>query len=149
VSVTYDRLHIGTEPEEKTMQELGAVLAVLGESSGRVTRNFLRRCLANPSTRAFVARAPGGQIVGTVFANLVFTGDDIEGRLDNVAVLDTFRGQGIARKLLDRAIGYCTHEGAIKIELTCATHREIAGKLYESLGFVERPTRVYSLRVHR
>ena len=109
----------------------------------------MRNTLTSPQSSLFVARDTDADdlIVGTVVATVVHTPDDVEGRIDDVAVLGEYRGNGIAKTLMKNTIAHLTEAGVLDIELTCAPHREAAGHLYEGLGFTERKTRVYKLHV--
>jgi putative acetyltransferase len=55
--------------------------------------------------------------------------------LGGVAVDPEYRGKGIGRKMLERAIGICWARGFTRIELTVSVENQTAIKLYENLGF--------------
>jgi ribosomal protein S18 acetylase RimI-like enzyme len=60
-------------------------------------------------------------------------------RLEHVSVLPGFRGQGIARKLIESLLLFASAEGR-HVDLTCEPSRKEANKLYESMGFKWRDT---------
>lgn len=59
----------------------------------------------------------------------------------NVAVHPDFRGQGIARKLTDKAIAHVRQHGGRTIYLQVRSENEIAQKLYLTHGFTEMTRR--------
>ncbi|MCD6291305.1 MAG: GNAT family N-acetyltransferase, partial [Anaerolineae bacterium] len=59
------------------------------------------------------------------------------GRIDDVAVLPTYRGRGIGRALLLAAMNYLWEHGCRVIELTVDGENVGARRLYDALGFVE------------
>ena len=63
--------------------------------------------------------------------------------VDYVCVLEEYRGQGIAKKLLDYAEEYAKENKAIYLQLTCSTFRTSAHKLYEKCGFIKRDSDLY------
>lgn len=83
-------------------------------------------------------------IVGVVIyvTRRLFVG--IKGLIEDVVVDEQYRGRGIGRALMERAINNAP-AGTKCIDLTSRPERVIAGGLYESLGFVGRKTRVYRL----
>lgn len=99
--------------------------------------------------RDFIAKAEAN---GRAFFLLAFAGDDVVGMLDlwagerpqnrhmasfGVSVAKPWRGCGIARRLIEAAVGEAkSWPDLCRIELECVTHHEGAIRLYESLGFV-------------
>ena len=49
------------------------------------------------------------------------------------------RGQGLGRRLLDRALAWARARGHARVELETATRLEEAVALYRKAGFVPRP----------
>ncbi len=63
--------------------------------------------------------------------------------VDNIAVHPDFRGQGIARRLLDEVFQYYVDRGALRFTLEVDTTNAPAIKLYEKLGFRRYSTLYY------
>ena len=63
--------------------------------------------------------------------------------VDYVCVLNLYRGQGIAEKMLEYAEKIAKDNGAIYLQLTCSTFRTSAHKLYEECGFIKRDSDLY------
>ena len=73
-----------------------------------------------------------GQVIGTC-AVLPHGTDDVE--LAKLTVAAEFRGQGIARRLVERCIAYAREQKARRVMLVSNSRLQAALRLYESLGF--------------
>ena len=65
--------------------------------------------------------------------------------IEDVAVDEAARGQGIGEALSHAAVDHARAHGARTIELTSRPAREVANRLYRKLGFEIRNTNVYRL----
>ena len=68
-----------------------------------------------------------------------------ECRIEELVVLESFRGQGIARQLVQAMIVEARTMNASHIELTSKPEREAANQFYLKTGFRPRETNVYRL----
>lgn len=59
----------------------------------------------------------------------------IEGAIQNVGVVPQFRGMGLGRELLQRALQGFRETGCVKVNLEVTIHNTGAIRLYESIGF--------------
>lgn len=120
------------------------VASVLGEY-GFVVDPVLEADLDDPA-RAYgavwVARDPdggGGDLVGSVAIRVLDGGDMAE--LKRMYLDPAYRGQGIGRALLNRAIDWARDRGCRVIVLDTSGAMVAAKGLYESAGFVRTGTR--------
>jgi len=65
--------------------------------------------------------------------------------IEDVAVDEAARGEGIGEALSRAAVDHARAHGARTIELTSRPAREVANRLYRKLGFEIRNTNVYRL----
>ncbi len=65
--------------------------------------------------------------------------------IEDVVVDDAFRGQGIGRALMEKAIDKAVEAKAKTVSLTSRPSREAANRLYQRLGFNLHRTNVYIL----
>ncbi len=65
--------------------------------------------------------------------------------LFNVAVLETYRKQGIGKQMLSDIIQKAKEEGYRQISLTCLESAEPAHRLYESVGFQRADSCKYTI----
>ena len=79
---------------------------------------------------SFVAEA-GGRLAGAILSGH----DGRRGYLYHAAVLPEFRGQGIGRALVDRAMEALQREGIHKVGLYAYTENRVGNDFWEHLGF--------------
>ena len=84
----------------------------------------------------FWAASSAGSVVGCIGA-LRLDGADFE--LRRMYVDPAFRGRGIAHRLLDIALAWCSVHGAANVYLETNEQWKAAHHLYEKRGFVEVP----------
>ena len=60
-----------------------------------------------------------------------------------VSVDPQYQGKGFGRQMMEYAISYAKENDVSRMELTSGNQREVAHKLYQSLGFVKRDTSVF------
>lgn len=88
---------------------------------------------ANPAG-VFVAES-GGKVVGYITTRI-----DRElgkGRIPNLAVDASTRGQGLGRKLIEHALAYFLSEGMEYAMIETMAYNEVGNHLYPSCGFQE------------
>jgi len=73
--------------------------------------------------------------------------DEIAGHVDDVVVADSYRGQGIATKLMEKVISIARERGHRYIDLTSRPSREAANHIYKKIGFQKRETNPYRLKL--
>ena len=77
----------------------------------------------------------------------VFTLQGMKARIEDVAVDEDRRGQGIAKTLLARLIQDARYDSYVQLDLTSHPRRETANALYVKLGFEHYETNVYRLKL--
>ncbi|MBE5793430.1 MAG: GNAT family N-acetyltransferase [Clostridiales bacterium] len=95
---------------------------------------YLRR---NPTT-SFVA-LDGESIIGVIMAGH----DGRRGYIHHTAVLPDYRGQGIARELVNHAMDALEAEGIHKVALVAFARNEIGNGFWQKIGFDKRDDLVY------
>ena len=90
-----------------------------------------------------VARDDDGRILGTLTFVLYRVASGIKGRIEDVIVDETARGQGIGELLVREGMRLANEAGVLMLELTSMPYRQSANRLYKRLGFVRKPTNVY------
>ena len=86
-----------------------------------------------PSTRFFELAISDNEIVG--YAGVIAPGPDAVADILTVTVIDGFRRQGIAKRLIADIEGYCQSKESNAIMLEVATDNTGAIALYENLGY--------------
>jgi [ribosomal protein S18]-alanine N-acetyltransferase len=88
-----------------------------------------------PSTRFFELAISNNEIVG--YAGVIAPGPDAVADILTITVIDGFRRQGIAKRLIADIEGYCQSKGSSAIMLEVATDNIGAIALYENLGYTQ------------
>ena len=102
-------------------------------------RPHAERVIESPENAIFVAETVEGRVAGyaivggasSMLSQLPF------GFLYDVWVAPEFRRQGVARRLVERAMEWCHTQGHTKLKLEASARNGAARALYASLGFVE------------
>ena len=87
--------------------------------------------------QAFTARADDGTLAGFVW--VARTHNDSTGQLEasllNQYVAETYRGQGLGRRLMETAEAWARQQGLPRISLSVGAPNTLGQKLYQSLGY--------------
>ncbi|WP_293600215.1 GNAT family N-acetyltransferase [Polynucleobacter sp. 39-46-10] len=117
------------------------------EPNSEAQRNALRKIILDPKIGVVLVARGDEKILGMV--NLLFTESTALGSkvaiLEDMVVLDTFRGEGIGSKLIDYAIGEAKNEGCKRITLLADIENTKAQSFYQMKGFVKSKMTPYRL----
>ena len=102
------------------------------------SREGIEKYLKRNPTTSFVAESEG-KIIGVIMAGH----DGRRGYIHHTAVLPMYRGQGIARKLVECAINALDKEGIMKVNLVAFCNNDLGNGFWEHIGFAERKDLVY------
>lgn len=67
--------------------------------------------------------------------------------IEDVVVDNAYRGRGLGKRLVAHAIDYCKEQGIDTLILTSNPKRIAANALYRSLGFEQKETNVYRMKL--
>jgi ribosomal protein S18 acetylase RimI-like enzyme len=96
------------------------------------------------SQTMLVARADDdGEIIGTLTLVMYRVSSGLKGRIEDVIVDNSARGQGVGDALVREGMARANTARVLMLELNSMPYRESANRLYKRLGFVRRPTNVY------
>jgi ribosomal protein S18 acetylase RimI-like enzyme len=116
-------LHAAFEPYRSQYSAAAYEDTVLNDDS-------LRQRLGNMNL--FVALDGSGNVIGTVGCSISSPG---EGHIRGMAVLETWRGDGVADQLLDQAISKLREERCTRVTLDTTAPLKRAIRFYEKNGF--------------
>jgi ribosomal protein S18 acetylase RimI-like enzyme len=85
--------------------------------------------------QSYIARAADGTGLGVALTAVRRAGDQVRSRVAAMGVTPEGRGQGLARRLLERQIADARARGSREIVLECFSNNTRALPLYESAGF--------------
>jgi ribosomal protein S18 acetylase RimI-like enzyme len=130
-----------TEATEELVEMFRALLPQLTEARTPPTLAQLQDVVSNQTL--LVARDDDGRIVGTLTFVLYRVASGVKGRIEDVIVDESARGQGVGETLVREGMRLANEAGVLMLELTSMPYRQSANRLYKRLGFVRKPTNVY------
>ena len=130
-----------TEATEELVEMFRALLPQLTEARTPPTLAQLQDVVSNQTL--LVARDDEGRIVGTLTFVLYRVASGVKGRIEDVIVDESARGQGVGETLVREGMRLANEAGVLMLELTSMPYRQSANRLYKRLGFVRKPTNVY------
>jgi ribosomal protein S18 acetylase RimI-like enzyme len=130
-----------TEATEELVETIRALLPQLSEARRPPTLEQLREVVSTQTL--LVARDDDGRVAGVLTFVSYRVSSGIKGRLEDVIVDESVRGQGVGEALVREGMRRANEAGVLMLELTSMPYRQSANRLYKRLGFVRKPTNVY------
>lgn len=130
------------------LEQLNQLIPQLSGSAKLLTVGEFTKIVECSSTYLFCAEED--KIIQGMLSLVVFpipTG--VRAWIEDVVVKTESRGKGIGKLLTLHGISVANRLGASTVDLTSRPSREIANKLYQSLGFDIRSTNVYRHKFQR
>ena len=136
------RLEQAHEASEELLEAIHRLLPQLTEARTPPTLAQLAETVAGQTV--LVARDDDdASIVGTATFVTYRVSSGLKGRLEDVIVDSSARGQGVGEALVLEVMRRANQAQVLMLELTSMPYRESANNLYKRLGFVRKPTNVY------
>jgi ribosomal protein S18 acetylase RimI-like enzyme len=135
------RIERVTEASDELVETIRALLPQLTEARTPPTLEQLQDVVTNQ--RLLVARDEDGAVLGTLTFVLYRVSSGVKGRIEDVIVDESARGQGVGEALVREGMRLANEAGVLMLELTSMPYRQSANRLYRRLGFVRKPTNVY------
>jgi ribosomal protein S18 acetylase RimI-like enzyme len=136
------RIEQATEATEELLEAIERLLPQLTEARTPPTLAQLAETVSGQTL--LVARDDeSGAIVGTATLITYRVSSGLKGRLEDVIVDESARGQGVGDALTREVMTRAGEARVLMLELTSMPYRESANRLYKRLGFVRKPTNVY------
>ncbi|MER6109092.1 MULTISPECIES: GNAT family N-acetyltransferase [Streptomyces] len=132
------------EASQELVDAFGRLLPQLSSTAKPLDHEAVDRMVTCDANTVLIARAADG-IVGTLTLVLLPLPSGLRGRIEDVVVDSSARGQGVAGLLIQEALRIADKAGARTVDLTSRRDREAANRLYERLGFEARQSTVYRL----
>jgi len=130
-----------TEASDGLVATIRALLPQLTEARTPPTLEQLQDVVSNQTL--LVARDDDGGVLGTLTFVLYRVSSGVKGRIEDVIVDESARGQGVGEALVREGMRLANEAGVLMLELTSMPYRQAANRLYRRLGFVRKPTNVY------
>jgi len=143
--ITYERL----KPEQITeadVADINALLLQLTDAPQPLDRD--RAIEIAQKSLWIAARNEEGRIKGINTLTISHIPTGRVGHLDDVVVDKSLRGRGAGEELVKRLIDLARSEALVdQIDLTCRPSRVAANNLYRKLGFQQRETNCYFMKL--
>lgn len=97
--------------------------------------------------QVFVMRNEDGSIIGTATLSLFFSPTGRKASIEDVVILPKFRGKGLGRELVEFLIATAKQYSPITLQLTSRPSRTAANALYQKLGFQQKETNCYIMKI--
>jgi ribosomal protein S18 acetylase RimI-like enzyme len=130
------------EASEELVEAIRRLLPQLTEARTPPTLAQLAETVAT-QTLLVARNDEDGAIVGTATLVMYRVSSGLKGRLEDVIVDESARGQGVGEALTREVMTRANDAKVLMLELTSMPYRETANRLYKRLGFVRKPTNVY------
>lgn len=140
------RVELIREASHGLVEAFNRLLPQLSSTAKPLDYDVLDGMVRCDATTVLVARTPDA-VVGTLTLVLLPLPSGVRARIEDVVVDGAARGRGVARLLTEEALRIATEAGARTVDLTSRPDRAAANRLYESLGFEARQSRVYRFPV--
>jgi ribosomal protein S18 acetylase RimI-like enzyme len=135
------RIEHVTHADEELVATIAALLPQLTEARTPPTLAQLQEVVS--SQTLLIARHDDGTVLGTLTFVLYRVSSGLKGRIEDVIVDSSARGQGVGEALTREGMRLANEAGVLMLELTSMPYRQAANRLYKRLGFVRKPTNVY------
>ncbi|MBY0278299.1 GNAT family N-acetyltransferase [Candidatus Binatia bacterium] len=131
---------------DASIGDLAAVIALLARQLDEhdvalapdALERSVRTLLGDPRLgHVLVAGVEGDEIAGVAVLSFLFTLEHggPAAWLDELYVVDTWRGRGIGERLVEAALGVARARGCVALDLEVEPGHDAATRLYERLGF--------------
>ena len=144
MEITIEQIKTYTADLENTLNNL---LMQEDPTVEKLTEDRIKEMIAAEANRLFAAKTSDGFIVGMITLIVYRIPAWKKAWIEDVVVDAKFRKMGIGTKLMQHAIGVARCEKVHSLNLTSRPQRELANKLYKSLGFEKRDTNVYRMEL--
>lgn len=137
------------EVKDFTPDYMDAVQKLLGQLTTRpvkLTETALREIISQENTHLFFLLADQ-KIAGMLTIGIYYSPTGGKAWLEDVVVDEIYRGQGFSKQLVAHAVEFVKERGIPLLMLTSNPTRTAANKLYPSLGFEQKQTNVYRMKL--
>ena len=129
---------------KETLEAVNKLLPQLSPSTNQLGEKELTKILQSESNQIFMA-THDEEICGMLTLVICHLTSGNKAVIEDVAVDQAFRGKGIGKMLMEKAIAIAKYQGIEHVDLTSNRSRLAANALYRRIGFKKRDTNVYRL----
>ncbi len=130
------------ECDGELLASVNELLPQLSASSVHLSEADFVSLISSEGSRVFVAKDED-VVIGMLSLVVFSIPTGIKAWIEDVVVDEKARGKGVGKLLMEHALKLAESLGAKSVDLTSRPSREVANKLYRSLGYELRDTNVY------
>lgn len=132
--------------DSETVRQVSDLMSQFAGAPKKVPAKTLQEMISD-SNVVLMAVKDGKKIIGMGTFVFVRTPGGFHGRIEYVVIDEKYRGKGLGKTLTEKLIALARKKKAEYIELSSRPERVAANKLYQSMGFTQKETNVYRLRL--
>ncbi len=132
---------------DRIVEAFDRLIPQLSSSNPPPGRERLEEIVADRRSHLLVAEDDDGTILGTLTLVFFRIPTGLQARIEDVVVDGGARGRGVGEALTNEAVEVAREAGAGSVGLTSRPSREAANRLYRRLGFEQRETNVYRMKL--
>ena len=110
-----------------------------------LTETMFRQLIDSENSHLFFLMKEG-QIAGMLTVGIYYSPTGGKAWIEDVVVDETFRGQGLSKRLVAHAIEFTQSKQIPLLMLTSNPKRIADNKLYQAMGFSRKETNVYRMK---
>ena len=139
------RIRKDSEQTDKDLREINNLIPQLSQSAKLLTKAEFTSLLNAESTHLYFAEDKE-QVLGMLSLVTFPIPTGLRGWVEDVVVDTKARGKGVGKLLTMHALKEAQKMGVLTIDLTSRPSRDVANRLYQSVGFSARVTNVYRFK---
>ena len=135
-----------TEASEESLKDINKLIYQLSPRLPACSIELLEKIVADSNTELWVARDEDS-IVGMATLAVVLLPEGERAQMEDIVVDEKCRGQGLGEKLCTKIVERARERNISTMTLSSRADRVAANKLYQKLGFTQRETNLYTLKL--
>ena len=135
-----------TRVSEDALTQINTLVHQLSPRLPACSMELLSKIITNPNHELWVVK-DADRIVGMATLAIVMLPEGERAQIEDVVVDEKYRGRGLGEKISSTLIEQARARNIATITLSSRADRIAANKLYQKLGFEQKTTNVYVLKL--
>lgn len=135
-----------TEAKAEYLESINMLLPQLSQSAHPMTLAALNTIITSPHTHLLLLQLEG-KIVGMCTLAIYYAPTGSKAWIEDVVIDNSMRGKKLGRLLIEHAVASARRYSPCTLMLTSRPARVAANAMYQSVGFEQKTTNVYKLKV--
>lgn len=137
-----------TEVKESYVEDIKKLLPQLRSNEEEHTASLAElEAITGDKNVALIVAMDNDHVVGMATLYIITKFSKRNGHVEDVVIDQAYRGQGLGVKMLEELIRVAREENVKTLHLTSRPEREAANKLYQKIGFEQKNTNPYSMKL--